>query len=505
MNNVCLLIVDDLHLEGRNESMVNEFADGIKSAVHLARIEGKTPILICAGDISEGTKGLEWVTQFDCDTIYVCGNHEFWHGDYYETINTMREKCSMPGYERIYFLENKTVVVHGIRFIGATLWTDMGQSWPWVKKNFIVNHFSSMADFKQITAREFYRNGEEVVNMVNFLRDNGIEEEDITNLIANEGFNPYIELKEHLKSVEYIEDRLIEPYDGETIVVTHHLPVAEMWKKKFNMKDNILSARTINTRSIYQEYLKKRVPPEKDVLMMGFYINHLDYMFDHNLAPNIWVHGHFHKEVDGYIGYTRITSSPVGYVRQSQKLAIKRIDLDKKIHDYASYALKAIEEYKWESILLNTLDEISKIISGIKDEVKDVEMGAALFLPIFETYRDKHQHNIDDLESFVSSLLYNLLKIEDSEISIADEIYITAYLSGFVKYASKHGSMLVPTLAFNITESSFLSETMFKRGKEKGRMEHYTEWLEEIENIKEHVFGFRETLANFFKNITESH
>lgn len=63
------------------------------------------------------------------DVIYVMGNHEHYHGNIESTYRLLRE--FLPDF--VHILEQSSVVVQGQRFVGATLWTDMGQGAPEVK------------------------------------------------------------------------------------------------------------------------------------------------------------------------------------------------------------------------------------------------------------------------------------------------------------------------------------------------------------------------------------
>lgn len=496
--NVSLLIVDDLHLEGRPKEMCDAFAQEITNKVKSIKNDDLIPILVCAGDISEGTNGIKWVQQFDCDIVYVCGNHEFWHGDYYDVLKNIERLTSQPEFNHIKFLHNKTVELYGVRFIGATLWTDLGSSWAWAKKNFIVNHFLSMSDFKQIKARKFYRSGDNVIEMSHYLLNNGIEKDEITNLIASEMFNPYLQITENLKSLEFIEDTLLEGFDGPSVVVSHHLPTSHFWMKKFGMKDTVLLAPYINNRSIYQEYHKKKIAPEKDVLMMGFYVNNNDHLFENPISPDIWVHGHFHKPVDGFLGKTRVISSPAGYVRQSSNITIAQVNMGDTLLSYEKFAINEINNYDWDSKIIETLDELSLLIANLSENIINDDLSPEVMVPIISNYKKLHEKNLKELEQFVSTLLYNQIKIEKNISDVTDQLYITSYLSGFAKWASKNGRVGIDPLNIQLTDSSFLPKNKFIKGVERFKAEHYIGWIEEAERIKSQSAAFKRTVLDFF-------
>jgi len=87
-------------------------------------------LVILAGDINLGTKGIDWIkaTIADIPVIYVLGNHEYYKGSYPKTLNAIRNSVSDTN---VHVLENKAVTIDDVTFHGATLWTDfalMGDS-----------------------------------------------------------------------------------------------------------------------------------------------------------------------------------------------------------------------------------------------------------------------------------------------------------------------------------------------------------------------------------------
>jgi len=60
--------------------------------------------------------------------IYVAGNHEFYHGKWFATLDYLREETSY--WPNIYFLEKDVKVIDDIAFLGCTLWTDLNKGNP---------------------------------------------------------------------------------------------------------------------------------------------------------------------------------------------------------------------------------------------------------------------------------------------------------------------------------------------------------------------------------------
>jgi predicted phosphodiesterase len=67
-------------------------------------------LVILAGDINLGTKGIEWVkaTITNVPVIYVLGNHEYYKGSYPKTLNAIKQMASDTN---VHVLENKSIII----------------------------------------------------------------------------------------------------------------------------------------------------------------------------------------------------------------------------------------------------------------------------------------------------------------------------------------------------------------------------------------------------------
>ena len=82
-------------------------------------------LIILAGDIDEGTKGMAWARRtFDCPVFYIAGNHEYYHGHLERTHEALQEASD----DQVRFLDKTTVIRDGIRFVAATGWTDFSST-----------------------------------------------------------------------------------------------------------------------------------------------------------------------------------------------------------------------------------------------------------------------------------------------------------------------------------------------------------------------------------------
>jgi len=183
--------------------------------------------------------------------IYIMGNHEFYHGRFYDSIEHMREECAK--FPNIYMLENDTKVIDDVTFIGATLWTDMNKGDP------LTMHAieGMMNDFRII------RNDKR-----NFA---AMSARDVAT--------------RHARTLQYFRSVLAEQHDKKFVVVGHHSP---------------------SLQSIHPTYAH-------ETLMNGGYHSDLsEFILDHPQIK-LWTHGHTHHPFDYMIGETRIVCNPRGY------------------------------------------------------------------------------------------------------------------------------------------------------------------------------------------------
>lgn len=185
------LVISDLHLERKNCIEKNFILNVINNTIEKRKNENTTPILVCAGDLDNGIKGLDFLAKINCDVVYLCGNHEYWENDYNETkIELLKNSPS-----NVHFIDNDFVILEDFLFFGGTLWSDLA-------KNFNPDLFSQskgvMADEVYITNKEWYKsidNQEKVRSLYTFNSDK---------MIKNKSWNIFIEREENEKTVNYL-------------------------------------------------------------------------------------------------------------------------------------------------------------------------------------------------------------------------------------------------------------------------------------------------------------
>jgi Icc-related predicted phosphoesterase len=203
-------------------------------------------VLVIAGDIHGGTQAIERFADWPVPVVYVHGNHELYHGDYAEMVARLRRASAGSG---VHHLECDELQLQGVRFLGCCLWTDY---------DFIEG------------MRE-----EAMVEVERFLHDHRSIRS------GNAFFRAEEALRIHRASRAWLEAKLAEPFDGPTVVVTHHAPHAG---------------------SLHPRY-------EGSLINAGF-ISDLSPLLG---KQALWIHGHVHDSFDYTVNGTRVVANPRGY------------------------------------------------------------------------------------------------------------------------------------------------------------------------------------------------
>lgn len=228
-----LHILNDLHIE---------FEDFEPPATN-------ADVVILSGDIGVGMEGLHWAEKrFPHNpVIYIAGNHEFYKHDI-ALINELKA-CAKPP---IHVLDDDQVIINGVRFLGCTLWTD----------------FRLFGE-----ADRFYAKKHAQRNMSDY------------EVTKNEGkrFHPDDAQALHEASRQWLKAMLSMPFDGKTVVVTHHAPSSQSVAPRF--------ARNLLTPS---------------------FASNLELLMDESRIA-LWCHGHMHESFDYEVYGTRVICNPRGY------------------------------------------------------------------------------------------------------------------------------------------------------------------------------------------------
>jgi predicted phosphodiesterase len=230
-------VLSDLHLEFQHWHPPKADAD----------------IIVLAGDIDVGIHGVEWARRsFPLSPIvYVPGNHEF----YGAHMQDLMEELVVQGRRvAVDVLDGSGIVIGGVRFLGATLWTDFG-----LQGANAASIDRAMSD-----------------------AENGMNDFRLIRFGGGRRFRPADARAIHLAQVRWLRTQLAEEFAGSTVVVTHHLP---------------------HQRSIHPKYKGSALNP-------SFASDLGDLM---GPAVSLWIHGHTHESFDYVVNGTRVVCNPRGY------------------------------------------------------------------------------------------------------------------------------------------------------------------------------------------------
>jgi Icc-related predicted phosphoesterase len=104
-----------------------------------------------------------------------------------------------------------------------------------------------------------------------------------------EAFTPLKALDLHERSREWLRRKLAEPFDGQTVVVTHHAP---------------------HPLSVNPRWKGSSLNPA--------FASDLSELID-LYRPALWVHGHMHDSADYPAGETRVICNPKGYHNENPR------------------------------------------------------------------------------------------------------------------------------------------------------------------------------------------
>ncbi|MBX9455473.1 MAG: metallophosphoesterase [Rhizobium sp.] len=242
------LVFSDLHLAHSDLDYVLDFPP-------------EAEIAIVAGDVlAPVSMSMRWLKEHvgmrGLPVVFVAGNHEYYGHEISETLSD--GLAARTKYRDVHLLEKDSIVLDGVRFLGCTLWTDY----------------------------DLYQRPDEAMRAARLgLNDHRLIE------LERDGewpkFLPQDALTSHQASRVWLEGELATPFDGKTVVVTHHAP---------------------HPNSIHPRFLGDQLTPA--------FVSDLSGVIE-RWQPDVWVHGHVHNCHQYTVGKTRVVCNPRGYVRKS--------------------------------------------------------------------------------------------------------------------------------------------------------------------------------------------
>ncbi|MEO5607005.1 MAG: metallophosphoesterase [Polaromonas sp.] len=211
--------------------------------------------------------GAGWPTP----VLFVPGNHEYDGLEFDEATARLREACARLG---LIWLEQQSVVLQGVRFIGCTLWSDFDA--------LTTEQAQGGAD---ITLGEQLKARDKAFRAANFyLRKNH-------SLCQGQPMLAEAVREQGLQSQAWLRAALAQPFGGPTVVVTHFAPSLRSADPRYGLTPGTA----------------------------GF-CNSLD-----DLLPlaTLWLHGHLHCPNDYVRHGCRVVANPLGYARKGEQAAFR--------------------------------------------------------------------------------------------------------------------------------------------------------------------------------------
>jgi Icc-related predicted phosphoesterase len=196
--------------------------------------------------------------QFD-RVIYIMGNHEHYQGDYAKSAERLRYMLTEHRCSNVVLLDQESVTVDDVTFVGGTLWTDFNR-----QDSLTMWHAGKCMNDYQVAV-----NSGRTYN----------------------GYKPYRllpedVLSEHEHMLSYISTVTAEQHDRKFVVVGHHAP---------------------SSQSVAEQY-------KGDSLMNGNFFSDLEQFILDRPQIKLWIHGHMHNNSNYWIGETQVICNPRGYV-----------------------------------------------------------------------------------------------------------------------------------------------------------------------------------------------
>jgi Icc-related predicted phosphoesterase len=210
-----------------------------------------TRAVVLAGDIHSDIAGMDDFVRTlarHVPVVLVAGNHEYFMHEFESHRERLRDWAA--SIRDVHFLENASVEIDGVTFLGSTLWSDFDHARPALLKKAP----SMMTDYAVISDRSDPRGR---------LRPSRI-------------------LDEHRQSLAFLERELRICVPERTVVVTHHAPSLQ----------------------------STRIKGEDWNVLYG---SDCEALIE-DCGPTLWIHGHVHQSFEYRVGRTTIACNPRGYL-----------------------------------------------------------------------------------------------------------------------------------------------------------------------------------------------
>lgn len=268
--------------------LYNDFLRDIGLPIPDIELDEAADVLVLAGNIDVQEHGAIYAVKqsqrLGIPVLYVLGNHEFYEAQ--EEPVRDRIKTITRGTD-VHVLDAESIIIDGVMFIGATLWSDFmlcGED----KHKRVVSFASGINDYRDIWLPDD--------TSPFFLRALTVDDT----------------LQWHKFERQFIENSLADHRDCTKVVITHHVPSEECLPE--HQRSNSISAS---------------------------YTSRLDGLIE-NHQPSAWIYGHIDGESRFTIGDTIVCRNVVEHpgltptIEKAYVPKIVEIDSSRRVNDMAT-------------------------------------------------------------------------------------------------------------------------------------------------------------------------
>jgi hypothetical protein len=207
-------------------------------------------LVVLAGDIGVGTRGVEWAKAAfpDRPVVYVLGNHEFYGEDWTRLI--VKARAAVSG-SNVHLLENERFDLGPLRVLGCSLWTDFKAMGEAAAGAAMYLALEQMTDYRTIRKQQYKRR-----------------------------LRPFDTISRCLDSRRWLEQE-IAAADRPVLVVTHHAPTTAV------------------------------INPQEDPALTAAFHNRFEELI--RPPVRAWIHGHTHYTVQTMVNGISLVSNQRGY------------------------------------------------------------------------------------------------------------------------------------------------------------------------------------------------
>ncbi len=198
--------------------------------------------------------------------VFVPGNHEYDAQDFDAAHSRLRATCERLG---LIWLERETLVMHGVRLVGTTLWSDFDALGPTANDGANALAQQLKARDKAFRAANFYLRKTETTRhgepwLAPGLRDQALVCQD------------------------WLRSTLATPFDGPTVAITHFAPSLMSADPRYGLTPGTAG---------FCKALDDLLPYAK-----------------------LWLHGHLHAPSHYVHRGCRVVANPLGYARKNEQI-----------------------------------------------------------------------------------------------------------------------------------------------------------------------------------------